>query len=62
MVSGNRLFISPGAFLKHVAGAGAPEAIRAADVALNESEQETDSIFFDVPRGYLPEGDLPAGR
>jgi transglutaminase-like putative cysteine protease len=59
-VSGSRLFISPGAFLRHAEVATERGVARNIEVALKESAQETDSVFLRVPRGYLPEGNLPA--
>jgi hypothetical protein len=58
-VSGNRLFISPGVFLKRA------ESIREAgprrrEVELTQSVEELDSIFLRIPDGYVPEGVLPS--
>jgi hypothetical protein len=67
-VSGNRLFITPGAFLKNFEeikggnSGGIKEGgrTRRSDPELTISSQETDSIILRLPHGYVPEGSLPA--
>jgi len=58
-VSGNRMILSPGVFLKRaerVLEAGP----RRGDVELTPSCEETDSVFLRIPSGYVPEGALPS--
>ena len=53
-ITGSRLFITPGAFLKKVIRL--PEALpRRNDVELISSFQETDSLLLQIPAGYVPE-------
>jgi hypothetical protein len=67
-VSGNRLFITPGAFLKNSDGIKGGNSVgtkegthpRRSDPELATSCQETDSIILRLPHGYVPEGALPA--
>jgi transglutaminase-like putative cysteine protease len=58
-VSGSRLFLTPGAFLKRSDGMkeGRP---RMSPLELTMSNQETDSILLQIPKGYVPEGTLPS--
>ena len=58
-VSGGRIFISPGAFLKGVEPVSEPGP-RRRDVELTRSVEETDSVFLRIPAGYVPEGGLPS--
>ncbi len=66
-VSGNRLFITPGPFLKNFEEikAGNSDGIKErawpgrSDPELTTSCQETDSIILRVPHGYIPEEALP---
>jgi hypothetical protein len=58
-VSGNRLFISPGVFLKRAESAREAEP-RRRDIELTQSCEEMDSIFLRIPDGYAPEGVLPS--
>jgi hypothetical protein len=58
-VAGNRVFISPGAFLKRAERIG-EMGPRRSDVELTRSSEETDSIFLRIPSGFVPEGALPA--
>ncbi len=59
-ISGNRLFITPGAFLRRTAGMQEGTRPRNSDWELTMSCQETDSIVLQLPHGYVPEGRLPA--
>jgi hypothetical protein len=58
-VSGNRIFISPGVFLKRAESIREAEP-RRRDVELTQSFEEMDSIFLRIPDGYAPEGVLPS--
>jgi hypothetical protein len=58
-VSGNRIFISPGVFLKRAESTREAEP-RRRDVELTQSFEEMDSIFLRIPDGYAPEGVLPS--
>jgi transglutaminase-like putative cysteine protease len=58
-VSGNRLFLTPGAFLIR-SGAMKEGEKRRSNIELTMSYQETDSIFLQIPNGYMPEGTLPS--
>jgi hypothetical protein len=58
-VSGNRIFINPGAFLKRAESIREVEP-RRRDVELTQSSEETDSVFLRIPDGYVPEGILPS--
>jgi transglutaminase-like putative cysteine protease len=62
MVSGNRLFITPGAFLRRAEGIKEGMLPRKNDVQLLVSSEETDSIFLAIPRGYVPESTLPSAN
>jgi hypothetical protein len=59
-VSGNRLFIIPGAFLKNFGEIKEAAQQRRSDPELTTSCQEMDSIILRLPHGYVPEGALPA--
>lgn len=58
-VSGNRIFISPGAFLRRAENIREAEP-RRRDVELTQSFEEMDSVFLRIPDGYVPEGMLPS--
>jgi len=58
-VSGSRLFLTPGAFLMRSGGLKEGET-RRSSIELTISYQETDSILFQIPKGYVPEGTLPS--
>jgi hypothetical protein len=58
-VSGGRIFISPGTFLKGVEPVS-ESGPRRRDVELTRSVEETDSVFLRIPAGYVPEGALPS--
>ncbi|HLX67464.1 MAG TPA: hypothetical protein VKR41_10725, partial [Puia sp.] len=58
-VAGDRIFISPGAFLKGAEPISEPGP-RRRDVELTRSVEEMDSVFLRIPAGYVPEGALPA--
>jgi hypothetical protein len=58
-VSGNRIFVSPGVFLKRAESIREAEP-RRRDVELAQSFEEMDSIFLRIPDGYVPEGALPS--
>jgi hypothetical protein len=58
-VSGNRIFINPGAFLKQ-AERISETGPRRRDVELSQSYEEKDSVFLRIPAGYVPEGTLPS--
>lgn len=58
-VSGNRMFISPGVFLKRAESIREAEP-RRGEVELTQSLEERDSIFVRIPVGYVPEGMLPS--
>ena len=59
-VSGNRLFLVPGAFLRRAEGLKGGGQRRRSDPELLRSSQETDSIYLALPKGYVPEGVLPS--
>jgi hypothetical protein len=59
-LSGGRLFISPGAFLRRAAGMPEGRQPRRSELELPLSCQETDSIVLQLPQGYVPEGPLPS--
>jgi transglutaminase-like putative cysteine protease len=58
-VSGNRLFLTPGVFLKRSEGIKEGQS-RTSSLELALSYQETDSILLQIPKGYVPEGTLPS--
>jgi hypothetical protein len=58
-VSGNRLFLTPGVFLKRSEGMKEGQS-RTSPLELTMSYQETDSILLQIPKGYVPEGTLPS--
>jgi hypothetical protein len=59
-VTGNRLFITPGCFLK-TAGSMQEEARpRVSDLELTMSGEETDSVILQIPHGYVAEESLPS--
>jgi hypothetical protein len=58
-VAGDRIFISPGAFLKG-AEPISEQGPRRRDVELTRSVEEMDSVFLRIPAGYVPEGALPS--
>jgi hypothetical protein len=58
-VSGDRLFISFGPFLRRAESIDGP-GLRHGDVELTASVEERDSIILRIPAGYLPEGTLPS--
>jgi transglutaminase-like putative cysteine protease len=59
-VTGSRLFINPGIFLKTAGSIKEVGSPRASELELNMSYEETDSIVLQIPHGYLPEESLPS--
>jgi hypothetical protein len=59
-VSGNRLFLTPGVFLRRAEGMKEGGQPRKSDPQLVRSSEETDSVCLALPNGYVPEGVLPS--
>jgi len=59
LVSGNRMMITPGVFLKRLPRLQESAAVRKTDVELKQSVEETDSIVFQLPPGWVHEGNFP---
>jgi hypothetical protein len=57
-MSGSRLFITPGTFLKSVTRLPETQQPRKNDIELMTSFQETDSVMLRIPQGYVPEKPL----
>jgi hypothetical protein len=59
-VTGSRLMIPIGAFIKRSAALPEDPSPRKEEIDLTTSLQETDSICLQIPSGYEPEGALPS--
>ncbi len=59
-LTGNRLFMSPGVFLRTAVSIREGAQSRANDFELNLSFEEIDSIVLQIPHGYVLEGNLPS--
>jgi hypothetical protein len=59
LLAGNRMMITPGIFLKRLPRLQESAAVRKTNVELKLSVEETDSVIFQLPAGWIPEGDLP---
>jgi len=60
-VSGNRLILVPGHFLRRTSRLPAAGAARQTDIELRLAVDESDSIVLQMPHGYAPEH-LPSGH
>ncbi|HEY4148412.1 MAG TPA: hypothetical protein VGM41_05770 [Chitinophagaceae bacterium] len=58
-ISGKRLFISPGTFLKRAMGLPNLRQARKSNIELGYSGREVDSVLLHIPPGYSIESDLP---
>ncbi len=61
-ISGNRLFLPLDALIKQSDGLHVGAQPRQSNLELPTSYEETDSILFQLPHGYVPEGALPSAR
>ncbi len=58
-ISGKRLFISPGTFLRRAMGLPNLKQARKSNIELSWSGREVDSVLLQIPPGYSIESDLP---
>jgi Domain of Unknown Function with PDB structure (DUF3857)/Transglutaminase-like superfamily len=59
-LSGKRLFISTGSFIKKVSSLKEDGGSRKNDFELTSSVEEMDSVILQIPSGYILEGTLPS--
>ena len=59
LLTGNRMMITPGTFLKRLPRLQENAAVRRTNVELKQSMEETDSVVLQLPAGWTPDGNLP---
>lgn len=59
LVTGNRMILAPGPFIKRLPRLQESAAVRRTPIEMKQSVEETDSMVLQLPQGWAPENSLP---